>query len=104
MTIPQSPDEALESWLRTRNPPVPEPFLDWLLEEGGGGGPAEGPWSRGIAALDDALRSPGRVRSSAFHLLAADAWITYACEEAAQEGDTRGLLADLLHHLGDRFS
>jgi hypothetical protein len=50
--------------------------------------------------LDEALARPGRVRESAFALLAADALLTYACEAALDSDDPdralRGLLPGLL--------
>jgi hypothetical protein len=39
---------------------------------------------------------PGRVRASAFHLLAADALLTYACEAAMEEADPRAELLETL--------
>jgi len=51
--------------------------------------PLEGLGREALAALDRARGAPGRVRESAFHLLAADALMTYACE-AAVEGDDPG--------------
>ena len=41
----------------------------------------------GLRELDRARTAPGRVRESAFHLLAADALLTYACEAALETGD-----------------
>ena len=43
-----------------------------------------------------ASEEPGRVRASAFHLLTADALITYACEEALDAEDAETELAKLL--------
>lgn len=97
--------ESLESWIRARIPSLPDSFLDLLLKEGEGemdDSPAC--LSRGLAALERALKFPGRVRSSAYLLLAADAWITYACEDAARGEDPRELLEGLLRRLGERFS
>ncbi len=47
-------------------------------------------------ALDAARAQPGRVRESAFHLLAADALVTYACEAALEEGDPPAALRTIL--------
>ena len=46
--------------------------------------------------LDEALARPGRVRESAFALLAADALLTYACEAAVESDDPDGALQALL--------
>ncbi|MCJ7627247.1 MAG: hypothetical protein MUO50_02550 [Longimicrobiales bacterium] len=59
---------------------------------------------RGTQALSRALERPGRIRESAYFLLAADAFFTYACEAVAREGNVRAGLEGLLGLLGDRFS
>lgn len=46
----------------------------------------------GLAALERAAARPGRVRESAFHLLAADALLTYACEAALESADPESAL------------
>ena len=94
---------TLEDWLRRRIPPIPAPFLPHLLE---GRGEVFRPLdleSRGVASLAKALGKPGRDREAAFHLLAADAFLTYACEALAHEPDPRAALETLLGGLGDRF-
>ena len=45
------------------------------------------------------LARPGRDREGAFHLLAADALLTYACEASAGEEDVERSLVDLLELL-----
>ncbi len=85
-------------------PEIPAPFLPHLLEDGGGTANAKELAERGEESLGRALRQSGRSREAAFHLLAADAFLTYACEVLAWEGDVRSGLEDLLQHLGDRFS
>jgi len=47
-------------------------------------------------ALRAAAARPGRVRESAFDLLAADALLTYACEAALESEDPEGALDALL--------
>jgi hypothetical protein len=47
-------------------------------------------------ALDETRANPGRVRQSAFHLLAADALVTYACEAALDEADPSAALRTIL--------
>jgi hypothetical protein len=50
-------------------------------------------------ALEAARRHPGRVRDSAFHLLAADALLTYACE-AGLESDDPGVALQRILSVG----
>jgi hypothetical protein len=38
------------------------------------------------------MAHPGRVRENAFHLLAADALLTYACEAALESDDPEAAL------------
>jgi hypothetical protein len=47
------------------------------------------------ARLDESRARPGRVRESAFELLAADALITYACEAALESDDPEAALGRL---------
>jgi hypothetical protein len=70
---------------------------------GGDGAPVSGPESRvgtltalAMSALESALERPGRVRDSAFQLLAADALLTYACEAALECEDAEGTLLRVL--------
>lgn len=96
--------ETLEEWMGRRIPKIPEPFLPYLVpgdprvHEG-----AEALMDAGSESIHRALASPGRNRVAAFHLLAGDALLTYACEAAAEEEDPGPLLGDLLIRLGDRF-
>jgi len=106
MTTTKVPMSAktLEVWLRGRVPRIPAPFLPYLLQYGEGPLGAMGLSARGTEALSHALELPGRDREAAFHLLAADAFFTYACEEVVQEGHVQAGLEGLLEQLGDRFS
>lgn len=52
--------------------------------------------SEGVARLERAMADTGRVRESAFHLLAADALITYACEAALASEDPDAALIRIL--------
>lgn len=52
-----------------------------------------------IAALQAAVERPGRNREGAFALLAADALLTRACEEAAQAADPEAQLLAILERL-----
>jgi hypothetical protein len=101
-------DKKLEAWMGSREPPVPSAFLPYLAlsftaaeggEEIGRGRLTES----GIAALEHALGRPGRDRAAAFHLLAADALVTYACEEAALENHPAEALTELLNRIGEAF-
>ena len=76
-------------WIAGRRPPPPMPLDAWV-PKGGAGSVAF--TAAGLAALERAEAEPGRVRGSAFHLLAADALITYACEAALDEDDPREAL------------
>jgi len=97
-------EEGLEAWLRSRTPGAPDRFLPHLLREGSGSVDPWGLASRGETALRRALESPGRVRTAAFHLLVADAFITWACEAMAREADVGSGLESLLEALGDRLT
>ena len=92
---------ALSDWLAERTPPAPPAFEPWLAL-------ADADVSTGPAALVELARAallraeePGaRPHAGAFDLLAADAWVTYACESALESDDPRraldGVLAALL--------
>lgn len=97
-------EEGLEAWLRSRTPRAPDRFLPHLLREGSGSVDPWGLASRGETALRRALESPGRVRAAAFHLLVADAFITWACEAMAREAEVGSGLESLLEALGDRLT
>lgn len=78
----------LAAWIATRAPRAPGPLEDWVTRtlEGRPGG-AEQLLAWGVEALDRARAHPGRVRSSAFELLGADALLTYASEAALDDAD-----------------
>lgn len=59
--------------------------------------------SLGVEELKAALRSLGRNREAAFHLLAADAFLTYTCEALAREEDPKAGLDRLLQRVGGEF-
>ena len=92
--------DDLKGWVSDREPPAPEELRRWLEP-----GPFQGSSvseALGDAAahhVDEALKRLGRNREGAFHLLAADALLTYACEAAAGEEDTEAALVDLLDRL-----
>lgn len=89
-------------FLAARAPTPPEALGRWL--EGAaldGVEPLEGLTRAGLDALDSARATPGRVRNSAFHLLAADALLTYACEAALEEEDPARALTRLVERAAE---
>ncbi len=91
----------VDRWLRDRFDDTPEEFLPWLDRPEGEDGDAlhRVLEARGLAALSDALAQPGRNRESAFRLLAADAYLTFACEAILDLPDPESALTDLLHRV-----
>ena len=83
----------LRSWVSSREPPVPEAFLR-LVHPGSSSEAepsAEALLAEAGSALRDALSGTGE-RRGAFRLLAADAYLTYACElVVASEDPARAL-------------
>ena len=86
-------------YLDTRTPEPPEALARWLRDVPLAGTPLEGVTGVALASLDRAREAPGRVRESAFHLLAADALLTYACEAALGEAHPAQSLSRLLHQV-----
>ncbi len=70
------------AWARGRTPPVPAEFLD-LLDVPESPSPAA-LTDAARAAMEGALSLPAADRDAAFHLLAADAYLTWACEVALE--------------------
>ena len=97
-------EEWLESWLKRRKPPVPRIFLERLLAGGGGAASVVELSRRGEQALRTALGRPSEDRERAFQLLAADAFLTYACEALTDTEDVESGLGNLLARLGAEFS
>lgn len=91
-----SPDR----WLDARRPTPPDALRGHF--PGGVGAPAslaDELGGRALEALRRSLRTPGRVRESAFDLLAADALLTYACEAALESPDPEGVLGAILRRI-----
>lgn len=88
---------ALDVWLQNRKPEVPRPLLPLLLEGWEGPVDPSSLGARGVEVLHRALERPGRDRGAAFDLLAADALLTYACEDIVQERD---IVSDLKRIMG----
>ncbi len=101
---PRPGEGPLGSWLQERRPAVPAPFLEILLVPGReASATPEGLVSLAVEALQSALARPGRVRESAFHLLAGDAFLTYACEALARSPRPGEELGTLLEQMGVRL-
>lgn len=99
----QAPDtrESLKDWLQSRTPAAPLAFLPYLLESGSGATVEQDLTSLGLLAMSRALAEPGKDRDGAFHLLTADAYLTYACETVAEEEeDVRTGLEKILGRVG----
>ena len=81
---------ALLDWLAERRPEAPEALARRVVEsvsEGSAGSADVGAdvlLSAARVQLRETLVRPGRVREAAFHLLVADALVTYACEAALE--------------------
>ena len=92
----------LAAWIDAREPRPPVELAAWVEGEASSCPSAGDLTVLGVRTLARACARPGRVRESAFHLLAADALITYACEvalEAPDPSDTlRAILIETAHH------
>jgi hypothetical protein len=103
MQNPENPS-PLKDWLETRTPAVPLAFLPYLLEPGGEVHGKGDLTALGLLALSQALAEPGKDREGAFHLLTADAFLTYACETVAEgEEDIRDGLERVLGQVGEVY-
>ncbi|HSH75889.1 MAG TPA: hypothetical protein VLA09_09425, partial [Longimicrobiales bacterium] len=90
----------IEEWLGAQRP-APPPDLGAALRSAGWQGFERGRVEEGLAVLAieriaRARARPGRVRGSAFHLLEADALLTYACEAALHAEDPEAALLGVL--------
>jgi hypothetical protein len=89
----------LGGWLEGRRPPPPMALGAWLGNVELAGAEYEQLAEVGVAALARARSRPGRVRESAFDLLAADALISYACEAALEDEDPTAALGAILERV-----
>lgn len=87
-------------WLDEREPAPPLELREWLMVPDDGLPLVEALTAAGTQALAEAVRRPGRDREAAFHLLAADALLTYACEATAHEPDVEARLRQILERIG----
>lgn len=88
----------LAAWLAARDPAPPMSLDQWVsgFQDEQAGGPEAELTAAAGTALEAARQHPGRVRDSAFHLLAADALITYACEAGLESGEPDAALRRIL--------
>lgn len=99
--VPGAP-ETTPAWIRAARPPTPPEFHPWLS-----GAESEGATLPSVEELEawaeEALdRSVTAGADRAFHLLAADAFLTWACE-AALHGDRPGVtLTELARRVAER--
>jgi hypothetical protein len=100
----ESRRERLRAWLASRTPPAPallaarlEGFVRTAPAERLQGTETDALGALGLLALQASLARGETGDEVALDLLAADAFVTYAFEAAAEEGDDVGrLAADLL--------
>lgn len=92
---------GIRAFLDSRTPSPPAPLARWLGASALPSGDVSGALlEAGLTALDACRAAPGRVRSSAFHLLGADALLTYACEAALEAEDPRAALRSMVREAG----
>ncbi len=77
----------LQKWIRARCPESPMELGSWIDVSGVTEPSTHDLMRVALDALEQARLCPGRIRASAFQLLAADALITYACESALDAED-----------------
>jgi hypothetical protein len=86
----------IRAWIDARRAAAPMDLGRWLHADAESGSMTERITLLARTALDEACSRPGRVRESAFQLLAADALVTYACEAALEEADPPAALRTIL--------
>jgi len=86
----------IRAWIDARRAAAPMDLGRWLHADAESGSMTERITLLARTALDEACSRPGRVRESAFQLLAADALVTYACEAALEEVDPPAALRTIL--------
>jgi hypothetical protein len=79
-----------------RMPTPPAPVLAWVDRFGRGAPGASSLHARGAGALETALRTPSGSREAAWALLAADALLTWAVEDAADAREPAAALREIL--------
>lgn len=91
----------MRRWLEVRLDEAPDPFVPWLerYDASEDGAPRAVLEERGVRALRDAMARPGRDREAAFRLLAADGYLTYACEAVLDLDEPEPALRELLRRV-----
>lgn len=84
------------SWLDDRTPPMPSVFRPYLNQDCGEDGSCSGLTRAAVTEMSAALGDSGQDRITAFHLLASDAYASYACEAAAGSNDPELMLLQIL--------
>jgi hypothetical protein len=84
------------AFLTTRDPRPPEALEARLLAGVRSGEATRGFTEQALDELAGSRAAAGKARESAWHLLAADALITYACEAALDGADPPRAFEDLL--------
>lgn len=75
---------AIAEWIDQRQPPVPPAFRPYL--EAAGPASPDGFAAAAAAAMEACAQMDPNDRAAAFSLLAADAFITYACQQLLLNG------------------
>ncbi len=89
----------LGRWIDARRPAVPDAFRPWLEAKPVEGVSVESLAVHGLSALEAVDVAKRLDREAAFRLLAADAFLTYACEGAADEASVVSSLEGVLERL-----
>ena len=91
---------TLEEWVAARHPAVPADFAEWANPRDGSAPASTAALvSEAKQALALAESPEGRPRGGAFDLLAADGFVTWACEAALEEPDVDEALQRVLDAL-----
>ena len=95
---------TVRDWLSSRTPPAPAPLLDRLYQLLGPRADASAREAHRVflatahEALDEILSARRFRREGALDLLAVDALMTFAYENAAEQGMSAAELTDLARH------
>jgi hypothetical protein len=87
--------EGAKGEVAGRTPPPPAPVVAWVERFGGAVPGASTLCDRGARALAAALDTPSGRREAAWALLAADALLTWAVEDAAEAPDPAAALDEV---------
>lgn len=90
---------ATDRWLAERADAVPDALARELDRTGEADTVPAALVERALSALSQARGRPPDERAAAYRLLAADAYLTYACEAAAGSEDPGAVLERILERL-----